>query len=137
MNHRLRFIHNKTHDFQLTNDRINRRHPFAPRMVGFTPPYCPLKPYKWGSLLWSLLRNPKDQWLRVYGCPEEMPGAARLPNNLDLTEHWSGYSLVRPLLALRISLAGKDHPGIRYESFLFTSGIRDFQPELSEILIRS
>ena len=87
MNHRLRFIHNKTDDFQLTNDRKNRRHPFAPRMVGFTPPYCPLKPYKWGSLLWSLLRNPKDQWLRVYGCPEEMLGAARLPNNLDLTEH--------------------------------------------------
>jgi hypothetical protein len=39
MNHRLRFIHNLTHDFHLTNDRINRRHPFAPRMVGFTPPY--------------------------------------------------------------------------------------------------
>ena len=101
-------------------------------MVGYS-----IKPYQWGSLLWSLLRNPKDQWLRVYGCPEEMPGAACLPNNLDLTEHWSGYSLVRPLLALRISLAGKDHPGIRYESFLFTAGIRDFQPELSEILIRS
>ena len=84
-------------------------------MVGFTPPYCPLMPYKWGGLLWSLLRNPKEQWIRVYGCPEEMPCAARLPNNPDLTEHWSGYSLVRPLLALRISLAGKDHPGIRYE----------------------
>ncbi len=28
---------------------------------------------------------------------------------------FAGYSLVRPLLALRISLAGKDHPGIRYE----------------------
>ena len=28
---------------------------------------------------------------------------------------WSGYSLVRPLLALRVSLADKDHPGIRYE----------------------
>ena len=53
-------------------------------MVGFTPPYCPLMPYKWGGLLWSLLRNPKEQWLRVYGCPEEMPGAARLPNNLEL-----------------------------------------------------
>jgi hypothetical protein len=35
------------------------------------------------SLLWS----PKDQRLRVYGCPEDMPGAARLPTNLDLTEH--------------------------------------------------
>ena len=31
---------------------------------------------------------PKDKWLRIYGCPEEMPGAARLPNNLDLTEHY-------------------------------------------------
>ena len=28
---------------------------------------------------------------------------------------WSGYSLVRPLLARRVSLAGKDHPGIRHE----------------------
>ena len=64
MNHRLRFIHNKTDDFQLTNDRINRRHTFAPRMVGFTPPY----------------RNKAAHvgW---------MPGAARLPDNLDLTEH--------------------------------------------------
>jgi hypothetical protein len=35
-----------------------------------------------------LLRSPKDHWFRVYGCPEDMPGAARLPDNLDLTEQW-------------------------------------------------
>ena len=29
----------------------------------------------------------KINGLRFYRSPEEMPGAARLPNNLDLTEH--------------------------------------------------
>jgi hypothetical protein len=37
---------------------------------------------------------------------------------------WSGDSLVRPLLALRVSLAGKDHPGIRYEPTRIRAGAK-------------